>query len=106
MDRIDRLKDFIEKFPDDMFSRHALAMEYLKLGDEAEAEAVMKDLLSHDSRHIGTYYHLGKLMEKSGRMHEAVQVYEAGIRIAKEMNANHDLRELKGALILIKDEEE
>jgi predicted TPR repeat methyltransferase len=106
MDRIDRLKDFIEKFPDDMFSRHALSMEYLKLGDEAAAEIVMKDLLDHDPRHIGTYYHLGKLMEKSGRMDAAAEVYETGIRIAMEMNAQHDLRELKGALILIKDEDE
>ncbi len=48
MDRIDRLKEFIEKFPNDMFSRHALAMEYLKLGNEEAAEEVMRELLQHE----------------------------------------------------------
>jgi Tfp pilus assembly protein PilF len=106
MDRIDRLKEFIEKFPNDMFSRHALAMEYLKSGDEAAAEITMKDLLTHDPYHTGTYYHLGKLMDKSGRREEAVDVYETGIRISEQIGALHDLKELKGALMLIKEEDE
>ena len=35
--RMDRLKSFIERNPADAFSRHALAMEYIKIGDDAAA---------------------------------------------------------------------
>ena len=106
MDRIDRLKEFIEKFPNDMFSRHALAMEYLKLGDEAAAEGVMRYLLQHDPGHTGTYYHLGKLLEKSGKIEEAIKVLEDGIKACEKTGAKHDFQELKSALLLLKDEDE
>jgi tetratricopeptide (TPR) repeat protein len=106
MDRIDRLKEFIEKFPNDMFSRHALAMEYLKLGNEEAAEGVMRELLQHDPDHTGTYYHLGKLLEKSGRFGEAINILEDGIKTCEKTGAKHDLQELKAALMMLKDEEE
>lgn len=105
MDRIAQLKDFIEKYPDDMFSKHALAMEYLKISDETQAEAVMKAILEHDPCHTGTYYHLGKLMEKSGRIDEAIAVYERGIQFCQQISAMNDLRELNGALVLIKEDD-
>jgi tetratricopeptide (TPR) repeat protein len=105
MDRIVQLKDFIEKYPGDMFSRHALAMEYLKVGNESQAEEVMRLLLRDDPNHTGTYYHLGKLLEKMGRTDEAIAVYEEGIQICQRLTANTDLRELKGALILIKEDD-
>lgn len=106
MDRIDRLKEFIEKFPNDMFSRHALAMEYLKVGNDAAAEGVMRDILVQDPRHTGTYYHLAKLLEKSGRIAEAIGILEEGISTCEKTGAKHDLQELKSALIMIKDEDE
>ena len=105
MDRIAHLKVFIEKYPDDMFSRHALAMEYLKVGNEHMAEEVMRSLLQHDPGHTGTYYHLGKLLEKNGRMEEAIACYEEGIRQCANLKAYHDLRELNGALTLIKEDD-
>ena len=37
MDRISRLKAFIDTYPADMFSRHALAMELVKLGQYPDA---------------------------------------------------------------------
>lgn len=105
MDRIGQLKEFIEKYPDDMFSRHALAMEYLKVGNEAQAEEVMRSLLIHDPRHTGTYYHLGKLLEKSGKIEDAISVYEEGIRQCQFQSALNDLRELKAALMILKEDD-
>lgn len=105
MDRIAQLKDFIEKYPEDMFSRHALAMEYLKVGNVSLAEEVMRSLLADDPHHTGTYYHLGKLLEKAGRFDEAIAVYEEGIQFCQLLAAHNDLRELKGALVLIKEDD-
>lgn len=105
MDRIAQLKDFIEKYPEDMFSRHALAMEYLKVGNESQAEEVMRSLLADDPHHTGTYYHLGKLLEKAGRIDQAIAVYEEGIQFCQRLAAHNDLRELKGALVLIKEDD-
>jgi tetratricopeptide (TPR) repeat protein len=104
MDRISRLKAFIDKYPEDMFSRHALAMELLKLGQYPDALEAMNSLLSVDENHSGTYYHLGKLYEQLGDHENALKVYEKGIIIAGKVNADNDCRELKGALSQLKDE--
>ena len=37
MERIDKLKTFLANSPNDSFLKHALALEYVKLGDEAGA---------------------------------------------------------------------
>ena len=104
MDRISRLKAFINTYPADMFSRHALAMELLKLGQYADALEAMNSLLVVDENHSGTYYHLGKLYEQLGDHENALKVYEKGIYIADKIKAENDCRELKGALSQLKDE--
>ena len=38
MDRIEQLKAFLVENPDDSFVQHALALEYIKLGDDAAAK--------------------------------------------------------------------
>ena len=104
MDRISRLKTFIDKYPSDMFSRHALAMEFLKLEQYPEALEAMISLLAVDENHSGTYYHLGKLYQQLGDHEQALKIYEKGIIIAGKIKAENDLRELKGALSQLKDE--
>jgi tetratricopeptide (TPR) repeat protein len=104
MDRITRLKTFIDQYPADMFSRHALAMELLKLEQYPEALEAMNSLLLVDENHSGTYYHLGKLYEQLGDHEHALKIYEKGIIIAGKIKADNDLRELKGALSQLKDE--
>ena len=88
-----------------MFSRHALAMELIKLEQYPEALEAMIALLAVDENHSGTYYHLGKLLEKAGRIDEAIAVYEEGIQFCQRLAAHNDLRELKGALVLIKEDD-
>jgi tetratricopeptide (TPR) repeat protein len=104
MDRISRLKTFIDKYPADMFSRHALAMELVKLEQYPQALEAMVDLLAVDENHSGTYYHLGKLYEQLGDHENALKIYEKGIIIAAKIKAENDLRELKAALSQLKDE--
>lgn len=104
MERIDKLKSFIANDPTDLFSRHALAMELVKIGDFPSAIQEMEDALKVDENHIGTYYHLGKTYEKVNEFEKALQTYEKGIHLAQVLNKQHELRELKGALNLLNDE--
>jgi tetratricopeptide (TPR) repeat protein len=104
MERIEKLKSFISADPSDLFSRHALAMEWVKMGDFSSAIQQMEEILRLDERHLGTYYHLGKTYEKVSFFDKAIDVYEKGIQIAKQLSKQHELRELMGALNLLNDE--
>ncbi len=97
MDRISKLKDFLKENPADSFVQHALALEYIKLGDDGEAERLLKGLLSHEPGYIGSYYHLGKLLERSAKNEEAGQVYEKGMEEAKKAGDGHAYNELQSA---------
>ena len=104
MERIEKLKSFIASDPHDFFSRHALAMELIKLEDFTGAIDQMETVLQVDKQQVGTYYHLGKTYEKISSFEKAIAIYEKGIQIAIQLNKQHELRELKGALNLLKDE--
>lgn len=98
MDRIEKLKLFIAQNPQDHFSKHALAMEYIKLGDDTAAKALLESILKSDPGYVGSYYHLGKLWERAGDAEIAKQVYASGIEIARRQGDNHARGELMTAL--------
>jgi tetratricopeptide (TPR) repeat protein len=104
VERIEKLTSFIAADSSDLFSRHALAMEWVKLGDFSAAIEQMEAILQIDDQHLGTYYHLGKTYEKVSMYDKAISVYEKGIQIAKQLSKQHELRELMGALNLLNDE--
>ena len=106
MDRIIILRQFIKDNPQDMFSRHALALEYIKMGNDAEAEMLFKEILEKNPAYLGTYYHLGKLLERAERSGEALVIYEKGMQEAEKERDSHALRELKAAYNQLKDEME
>ena len=97
MERIDKLKDFLKANPADSFVQHALALEYIKLGDEAEARTLFEQLLSRDPGYVGSYYHLGKLFESKGEMDSAIRWYEQGMAQAQKSGDKHAFAELKSA---------
>lgn len=104
MSRIEKLKSFIEQDPQDLFSRHALAMELIKAGEEREAVKVMEELLQVNASYIGTYYHLAKLYEKLEQYEQARDVYKRGIVLSKIAHDVNSRRELEGALFLLEDQ--
>ena len=97
MERIEKLKAFLEQNPTDSFVQHALALEYIKLDRDGEARLLFESVLDRDERYIGSYYHLGKLLERMGETDGATGVYEKGIKMAKEAKDNHAYNELQGA---------
>ena len=98
MDRITQLKEFLQASPGDNFLKHALALEYIKIGDDGTAKAVFEEILTYDPAYIGSYYHLAKLLERNGENDEAISVYERGVAAAKVAGDNHAKNELQMAL--------
>jgi Tfp pilus assembly protein PilF len=97
MDRISKLKEFLEANEKDSFIQHALALEYVKAGDDVEARKLFETLLQQNEDYIGTYYHLGKLLERNDEKQNALAWYERGMLKAKEVGDQHAYNELQAA---------
>ena len=97
MDRISKLTDFLKANPQDSFVQHAMALEYIKLGDDEQAKGLFEAIVNREPGYIGSYYHLGKLLERNNKTEEAINVYEKGMEEAKKAGENHAYGELKGA---------
>ncbi len=97
MDRIEKLKEFLQASPGDSFVQHALALEYIKLGDDGAARDLFQQLLEREPGYIGSYYHLGKLLERLDDIPSALQWYEKGMEMARQAGDQHALGELRGA---------
>ena len=97
MDRINQLKEFLAANPADNFIQHALALEYIKMGDDEAAKQLFQNILLHDEQYVGSYYHLAKLLERTGAKEEAIAVYQKGMQIAKEAKDQHAYNELLAA---------
>src|ERR1700712_323741 len=97
MDRIASIKNFLKETPEDNFLQHALALEYIKMGDDKEARMLFETILTRDAGYIGSYYHLGKLLERVGDADGAIAVYEQGMVNAKKAGDNHSYNELQAA---------
>jgi Tfp pilus assembly protein PilF len=98
MDRIQKITEFLRENPTDSFLQHALALEYIKIGEDVQARRLFEEILARDPGYIGSYYHLGKLLERMGEPSEAIKAYENGITRAREAGERHALSELMGAL--------
>ena len=98
MSRIEKIISMMLEGGKDSFLQHALALEYIKIGQFNEALTNFSELLDRDPDYIGSYYHLGKLHESLGNNTEAILAYEKGMAVAKKLKDNHSYNELQSAL--------
>jgi Tfp pilus assembly protein PilF len=98
VDRIMKLKEFLRTNPADSFVQHALALEHIKLNDDVTAREMFEKILHREPSYIGSYYHLAKLLERTGKTEDAIKVYEKGMEQAKKACDNHAYNELRSAL--------
>ena len=84
MDKIPRILAFLEQQPKDNFLRHALALEYVKIGKLVEARELFEAILTDSPDYVGSYYHLAKLLEQLQETDLAIQWYEKGMEAATE----------------------
>jgi Tfp pilus assembly protein PilF len=87
----------LKQQPNDNFLRHALALEYIKIGEDIQARDLFIQILTETPEYIGSYYHLAKCLEKLQDRSAAIQWYEKGMAAAKLAKDDHSYRELQGA---------
>jgi Tfp pilus assembly protein PilF len=97
MNRIKKILEFLKDSPQDNFLRHALALEYVKEGDDASARDLFEAILSEFPDYVGSYYHLAKLLERNDETDLAVLWYKKGMTVAQEVGDLHAYNELENA---------
>jgi Tfp pilus assembly protein PilF len=97
MERINKIKEFLVQSPTDSFLQHALALEYIKMENDAEARKLFEEILERDPTYTGSYYHLGKLLERVGETEKALLCYERGMEECKKLGDQHSYNELQAA---------
>ena len=103
-ERVKALTELLAKNPDDSFSRYALALEYISLGETESAIAALRDLIRRDPKYIPAYYQLGRLYCKVNKTDEAKKILRKGIEFAAETNDLHAKMEMEEELEEIEDE--
>lgn len=103
MNRIEKLQEFLQASPNDSFLQHALALEYVKIDNDAAAQKLFETILEREPGYVGSYYHLGKLHERNGNLPMAMAVYKRGMEETKKANDRHAYNELQGALEELED---
>ena len=96
--RIDKLKEFLAKDPNDSFTRYALALEYAGHGETEQAVLMLEELVQHDPKYIPTYQQLGYAYQKLERRDDAIAMFKRGIQAATEQGDLHARSEMQDAL--------
>lgn len=98
MERIEKIQTMLKENPSDSFLQHALALEYIKVGDDEAAKKLFETILAREPGYVGSYYHLAKLLERQQDEQGAIAVYEKGMKEATAAGDQHAYNELRSAL--------
>ena len=97
MDRISKLKAYMEESGNDSVLQHALALEYIKVGNDQEAKNLFNEILKREPTYVGSYYHLGQVLERIGDPEKAMRVDTRGMEGATAASYHHSYTELRVA---------
>lgn len=95
--RIEQLQEFLKDDINDSFLKYALALEYVRVKENATARDCFLKLIKDDENYIAGYYQLGKLYESLNEVEKAMEIYKKGIEIAKKIEDAKTLLELQEA---------
>lgn len=96
--RIELLKQYISEDSEDIFSKYALALEFVKQKKSTDAVSLLLDIIKNHPDYLAAYYQLGKLYEHEGSAIEARKMYELGKAIAQQQKDFKTLNELNAAI--------
>jgi tetratricopeptide (TPR) repeat protein len=100
-DRLEALRSMLISDPNNTFARYGLAMELVKMGDLDAAINEFAVLRERNPDYAAAYFHGGKALEALGRLDEAREVMEEGIRVTTRTGDAHTRSELQAALDLL-----
>jgi tetratricopeptide (TPR) repeat protein len=96
--RRESLEAFVEATPNDAFARYGLALECVKLGDDAAAQEHFKQLIAANPSYVAGYFHYGALLARLARSDEARQILTTGVSVADRSGDTHARDEMQAAL--------
>lgn len=99
--RLIELKKLLNRDQKDTFLLYGIGLEYLSLGQTAEASNWFKKCHQIDPKYLAVYYQLGKVYEDLDDLESARKIYRAGIELAVQQKSNRTFNELKSALEML-----
>jgi len=99
--RRDMLERFVAQKPSDAFARYGLALECMKVGDDASAQSHFQSLLEANPEYVAGYFQYGQLLSRMGRLDEARQILSDGMAMAQKAGDSHAWGEMQAALALL-----
>lgn len=103
MNRIEMLLEMMQTDQQDPFLPYALALEYVKSGKPLQSIELLQKLSASHPNYLPTYYQLGKLLEQSGAVDEAIAIYKKGEQLATEQRDLKTKSELAEAIWELED---
>jgi len=96
--RLDVLRQLVERNPKDSFALYGLAMEYAQREEYEKAIEQFRTLSEVNPNYSYAYFHAGRVLTKLGRNEEARQWYERGIEVTTRSGDLHAKGEIEAAL--------
>lgn len=81
--RLEKLKEMLDKQPNDTFLLYAIAMEHIALGDSSKAKELLTLVLQLEQNNVAAYYQLGLIHANNGLNLQAIELFEECMRYAK-----------------------
>lgn len=98
VDKISFFENFLAKQPNDAFARYALSMEYAKAERFEDALTSYDALLATHPDYPAGYMQSALLLQRLGRLADAVERMTAGVQAATRAKDAHARREMEGFL--------
>jgi tetratricopeptide (TPR) repeat protein len=99
--RKDMLEEFLTADPNDSFSRYALALELEKDSRVDEAITQLQEVIARDANYVAAYYHLGRLLAKTGKEETALDIYRRGLDVANRLGDQKTRNEIQEAIEML-----
>jgi hypothetical protein len=96
--RLELLRSFAARRPQDPFPRYALAMEIKTSADPAAAWPIFQSLMADHPDYIAAFAPAGEVLLALGRREDARAVYQKGIEACARRNDGHARAHLESAL--------
>jgi predicted Zn-dependent protease len=94
--RRQKLEEFVAQNPKDVFSRYGLALEFLREGDKAGAEAQFRMLIENHADYVPAFQMYAQMLAQDERRAEARAILTAGIAAATRVGNAHARSEMEG----------
>ena len=96
--RREKLEEFLAQNPNDVFSRYGTALECVREGDLAAAEAHFRALIQNNPDYVPGYQMYAQTLAQNERTEDAKAILAQGIQAAIRQGNQHARSEMEGLL--------